>query len=107
MQAVDLEAAEWTAFLDDLTHIAAERERNSHDFNRFVESLGKRAKPTMLIDGANVAFHAQNWRPGHFAFDQIRQVVAHLEAAGLGDEILVVSAPSSLVELPMVSSPPC
>lgn len=92
MQAIDLGPPEWSAFLEGLSSIAADRERNAQDFKRFTQWLGRRAKPpTMVIDGANVAFHAQNWRPGHFAFDQIRKVVAHLEESGLHDEVLVVS----------------
>ena len=92
MQAVDLEPSEWTAFLEGLSSIAADRERNAQDFTHFRQWLGRRAKsPTMIIDGANVAFHAQNWRPGHFAFDQIRKVVASMDESGLHDDVLVVS----------------
>ncbi|KAK9822617.1 hypothetical protein WJX74_010626 [Apatococcus lobatus] len=91
LQAVDLGPSEWTAFLEGLTSIAADRERNAQDFQRFTQWLSKRAKaPTMVIDGANVAFHAQNWRPGHFAFDQIRKVVAFLDKSGFHDDLLVV-----------------
>ena len=91
MQAIDLQPPEWSAFLEGLSKIAAERERNPHAFQHFVDHLSARARlPGIIIDGANVAFYGQNWQHGHFAFGQIKWMVSHLEQTYSHEDILVV-----------------
>ncbi|GMH37364.1 hypothetical protein BSKO_05237 [Bryopsis sp. KO-2023] len=67
---IDLEEADWGKFLDGVKQIALDREKNNA-FSVYLNWLERNGPFDIIVDGANVAMHGQNFEGAFFRFNQI------------------------------------
>lgn len=79
LEAIDLADQDWNEFLAVFEKLAISRESSSDHFHSFMSWLDQHGPFDIIVDGANVAFHKQNFEAGAFSFNQIGRMMQYLE----------------------------
>lgn len=75
---IDLEAADWDKFLQGVREMAVGKERNTL-FDDYLKWIDEHGPYDIIVDGANVAMHGQNFQGSFFRFQQINSIMELLE----------------------------
>lgn len=86
---IDLEKSDWGLFLEGVSKIASGKEKNKN-FEDYLSWITRHGPFDIIVDGANVAMHGQNFQGAFFRFEQIETIVTFLEREFPGRRILVI-----------------
>lgn len=79
LSATDLTEEDWNVFLEAFTKLAMKNEQKGKTFETFMNWYDRNGPFNFIIDGANIAFHKQNYEAGKFSFSQIKAIVEFIE----------------------------
>lgn len=89
LASIDLGDSDWDAFQEGVRKLATSREKKSA-FSNFVNWLDRHGPFDIIVDGANVAMHGQNFAGACFRFEQIDRLLRMLEAEFPSRRVLVI-----------------
>eukprot|EP00210_Caulerpa_lentillifera_P000006 g6.t1 len=90
LSATDLSEEDWNVFLEAFRKLATANEHKNKLFESFMDWHERHGPFNIIIDGANVAFHKQNYHAGHFSFSQIESIINNIEQRYPDEKPLVI-----------------
>lgn len=86
---IDIGKSDWGVFLAGVGRMARDNEKGNN-FETYLSWINQHGPFDIIVDGANVAMHGQNFQGAFFRFDQIEAIVTFLEREFPGRRILVI-----------------